>query len=292
MPENKQGQIQKEIAGSFQLWKTFAIEIFLFSLTVALGIINALKLEEILKIQKISLPRISFLEFFLYFSIATLLLLFILYSPKINKKKKIILRIIFLAAVFSSGFTSLSLWVGDVTSLIVMVILIVFWLRKPTVFIHNLLVILGIAGIGSLLGVRFEPLTLALLLICFSIYDFIAVYKTKHMVKMAQEMVETGTILALIIPPDILGFRENLNEVKPGGRFFILGGGDIAFPLLLVTSLISQGILDSVVVAIFALFGLLVSFSLFLSQKQRQPIPALPPIALFSIIGFIITFYL
>jgi len=261
-------------------------------LTVALGIINALKLEEILKIQKISLPRISFLEFFLYFSIATLLLLFILYSPKINKKKKIILRIIFLAAVFSSGFTSLSLWVGDVTSLIVMVILIVFWLRKPTVFIHNLLVILGIAGIGSLLGVRFEPLTLALLLICFSIYDFIAVYKTKHMVKMAQEMVETGTILALIIPPDILGFRENLNEVKPGGRFFILGGGDIAFPLLLVTSLISQGILDSVVVAIFALFGLLVSFSLFLSQKQRQPIPALPPIALFSIIGFIITFYL
>ena len=40
---------------------------------------------------------------------------------------------------------------------------------------------------------------------------------------------------------------------------------------------------------IFSLIGLFLSFYIFASQKVRQPIPALPPIALFSIIGYIIT---
>jgi len=54
-------------------------------------------------------------------------------------------------------------------------------------------------------------------------------------------------------------------------------------------SLVSQGILSSLIVATFSLIGLFAGFYFFISQKVRQPIPALPPIAVFSIIGFLIT---
>jgi presenilin-like A22 family membrane protease len=83
--------------------------------------------------------------------------------------------------------------------------------------------------------------------------------------------------------------------VKPGGKFLILGAGDIVFPLILTVSLIPQGISDSLIVASFSLLGLLVGFLIFISQPPtgpgggRQPMPALPPIALFSIIGYLIT---
>ena len=69
----------------------------------------------------------------------------------------------------------------------------------------------------------------------------------------------------------------------------ILGGGDIVFPLILCVSLTPQGVLKPLIVAFFAALGLGLSFYLFTSQKTRKPIPALPPIALFSIIGFLIT---
>lgn len=106
---------------------------------------------------------------------------------------------------------------------------------------------------------------------------------------MAKEMIEAGVILALIVPQKISDFKADLKEVRPGGRFLILGGGDMVFPLILTVSLIPEGILNSSLVAFFALLGLFLSFWIFTSQKVRQPIPALPPIALFSIIGFLVT---
>ena len=106
---------------------------------------------------------------------------------------------------------------------------------------------------------------------------------------MVKEMVEAKAILGLILPSKISDFKINLKEVSPGGKFLILGGGDIIFPLILCVSLASQGIFKSLIVSVFATIGLALSFYLFISQKTRKPIPALPPIALFSIIGYLIT---
>jgi presenilin-like A22 family membrane protease len=170
-----------------------------------------------------------------------------------------------------------------------MAALIFWWWRQPLVLNQDLCLIFGIAGMGSILGLQLTPEIVISLLIIFSIYDFIAVYKTKHMIKIAKEMIEAGAILALIIPQKISDFKEKLERIKPGGKFLILGGGDIAFPLLFSVSLVPFGILNSFIVAIFSFIGLLIGFFFFISQKTRQPIPALPPVALFSIIGYLIT---
>ena len=173
-----------------------------------------------------------------------------------------------------------------------MVFFILLWLKQPSVLIHNICIILGIAGLGASLGLRLEPVMTAILLIAFSVYDFIAVYKTKHMVKMAKEMIEHQAVLALVIPRGLSGFKGELKGIKTKGKYLILGGGDIAFPLLLSVSLLRQGILPSLVVAVFSLIGLLLSFLIFTSQKIKRPIPALPPITLFSVLGLLITFLL
>lgn len=270
-------------------WKVFFWEAVLFSSCLCLGIITALKLNRFLEVQKIFLPQVSFSQFLFYFIFGTFFILAICFFVKFRKRKGAIFKALFILAVFGGGFISLSLLMPNIFALIFLFILIFKWLKNPSVFLHNFIVILGLAGVGANLGLRMTPYLVIALLIILSIYDVIAVYKTKHMVKMAKEMIAHQAILGFIVPQEISGFKESLKEIKPGGRFLILGGGDVVFPLLLAVSLLSEGIINSLIVVVFALIGLFVSFYFFINQKVRKPIPALPPIALFSIIGFLIT---
>jgi len=274
-------------------WKIFIIEAFLFCLTLGSGIATAFRINNPPPNfgggQKVNIPQISFPQFILNFLLATLFILLILRFVKFEKEKGTIFKILFILAVLLGGLLFLETWLPEHLSLIFIFVLIFWWLKKPSVLIQDLLIILGIAGTGSILGLSLNPLTVVALLIIFLIYDFIAVYKTKHMVRMAKAMLESRAILALVIPPNIFGFRESLEKIQPGGKFLILGGGDIAFPLIFSVSLIPSGIFNSLIVALFSLIGLFASFWFFTKQKERKPIPALPPIALFSIIGYLIT---
>ena len=131
-----------------------------------------------------------------------------------------------------------------------------------------------------------------MLLVIFSFYDFIAVYKTKHMVAMAKEMIDKKVILGFIIPKEIKFFKNGLDKVKPGGNFLILGGGDIVFPNLLAVSVVPFGFLKALIIVLFSLIGSLFSYWIFINQKNKEPIPALPPVALFTIIGYFVALLL
>jgi len=314
MSEDISIQNKKEIGIQFTYpWKIFFWESFIFSLTMALGIFTGLRLGGFLVVEEIfppitisppspALPNISLSsptasptpffslgEFIIYFLFTLLFVFFVIFILKSKKIKRIIFKTLFIITTGLGGVLTLGVWHMGFITLIVIGFLLFAWLQTGSILIHNLLLILGIVGLGSSLGLRIEPWTGVIILIIFSIYDYIAVYKTKHMIKMAKEMVEQGAVLAIIIPQKTSDFKANLKEVKPGGKFLILGGGDIAFPLLFAVSLIPLGIINSIIVAVFALIGLFVSFLIFINQKVRKPIPALPPIALFSIIGFLIT---
>jgi presenilin-like A22 family membrane protease len=173
--------------------------------------------------------------------------------------------------------------------LILVFLLIFWWIKNPIVLNQNLLIIFSLAGIGASLGLGLKPEAVILILIILSIYDFIAVYKTKHMVKIAKDMIEAGTILGLVFPFEPLGFLKSTKEIKPGeGKFLVLGGGDVAFPLIFSVSLLKFGILKPFIVALFSLLGLFANFLIFIFQKERKAIPALPLISLFSIIGYFV----
>jgi len=287
MPSKKK-IIRKEIKREAIL-KIFGWEVFLFFLTFVIGIFSATKIQSFLDKEKIVLPTISFSNFISYFIFATFIILLIVYLPKIKKIRAGIYKLFFVFTVVYGALAVLPLLFGDILALFIIVILLYFWFKRPAVVIHDFLMIISMAGIGAMFGLSFEPKIVILLLIIFSVYDFIAVYKTKHMVKMAESMLETGVIMGLIIPQKISDFLENPKEIKLKGKFVILGGGDVVFPLIFSISMFSQGIINTLIVAFFSLLGLMVSFTLFILQKKRKPIPALPPIALLSIIGYIIT---
>jgi len=278
-------------------WATFALKTLLFSLTLILGIISALGWNAWFKLQELQPVPISFWKFILYFFLGTLVILSIsLLGKRFQNQKRTLFKSFFLLIlVFGTLYLFFPLLKSF--SLPLVIVLTYYWLKRPTVFLNNLGFIFGLAGFGGILGLSLEPLVIVFLLAIFSIYDFIAVYKTKHMIKMAQEMIESKIIFGLIIPQKISDFKADLKAVEPQGRFLILGGGDVAFPLLLSASLVPSGILNSLIVAAFSLIGLFLSFYIFVSQSPaeigggRQPIPALPPIALLSIIGYLLVTY-
>jgi presenilin-like A22 family membrane protease len=267
----------------------FLFEIVFFILVQIFGIFSAFVILKILNVDKISIEPVSFFDFIIGFAFATIFILLVIRFLKFKTGRNILFRAFFILAISFGSFLFFSLWIDNLFALILLTFLILLWILRPNVLVHNFLLFSGMVGIGSVSGLRLEPLMVILLLILLSIYDFIAVYKTKHMIKIAKGMIESGAILGLILPSTISGFKASLKEISPGGRFLILGGGDIIFPLILCVSLIPQGISSSLIVAFFATLGLALSFYLFVSQKIRKPIPALPPIAFFSIIGFLLT---
>jgi len=290
MPDDKENQIEGDIKPDFVPIRIFISELILFSATMIFGIASGIQLNKLVSVSLVALPDPSIKEFVVSFAFVTLVILFFtLFRKKFQKGVAVLFKILFIFSVFFGGFIALSLWISTIVSFVFIIALIVLWLVRPSVFVHDILIILGIAGTAGYLGLSFNPWTVVLLLILFSFYDFMAVFKTKHMVKMARAMIETGSALALIVPQGVPDFNASTKGIKTGGRFLVLGGGDIVFPLILCVSLIPNGIFDAFFVAIFSAVGLFVSFWIFSSQKIRNPIPALPPIAFFSIVGFLIT---
>ncbi len=294
MPENSKEAEKGPIKSEFSAlsWKTLFWEVFLFLTAIFLGIAAAFKISGSFEAERTGLPEISFWQFVFYFLFATLFILSVSYFLKLKKRKGAVFKALFVLAVFFGGLLFLEVWLPQPLPLVLITALIFWWWRSPLVLNQNILMVLGMAGVGAVLGLSFQPLMVIFLLLAFSIYDFIAVYKTKHMVKMAREMSGAGAIMGLISPAKASGFKAKLKQTSLNGRFLILGGGDVVFPLILCASLVPYGVFQSLIVAFFSALGLIFGFCILACQKTRQPIPALPPIALFSTIGYLITFLL
>jgi len=285
--------MEKENKKKFSSYfKPLLFESVLFFLTLGLGISATFKIRKIFEKEQVALQEPSLWKVLVNFGIITLLIVGLSYFKKLQKSRKVVFKGTFIVAVFWGSLFLLSFYLPLIPMLVLIGGLILLWLFKPKVWLHNLLIMLGLAGAGAAIGISFSPISIVVLLLIFSVYDVIAVYKTKHMVKMAKEMVAANSIIGFIIPQKLKGFKENLKNVNPGGKFMIIGGGDIVFPLVFCASLTSVGIKETLIVLVFSYLGLLLSYYTFVSQKISRAIPALPPIALLSILGYLLTFLL
>jgi presenilin-like A22 family membrane protease len=138
-------------------------------------------------------------------------------------------------------------------------------LLRPNIIIHNLTEVLMYAGIGLIIVPLFDVKWAVILLILISLYDMYAVWKSKHMVKMAEFQSKSNVFAGLMIP-----YSQKNNKVKLSTRMTIsedktstiatntkpkiragktstknaiLGGGDIAFPLIFIGSVMNELIL-------------------------------------------------
>jgi len=270
----------------------FLHELILFSLTQLLGIFVAYRYWFYLMPEGLATEvdfKFSYADIFI---ILIFLLVFILISVKKGRAAGVFFKIFFWLVIFSGSQAVFYSFVPSFWASVFALVLVFLMSKVRQVWLQNLGVVLGIAGIGAIVGLSLEPMTAVFILVGSSVYDIFTVYLTGHMVKMAQTMIQAGAIFGLVIPSDFSGFKEKMSGVQPGERFMILGSGDVALPLILTASLAVFSLWQALAVAGFSMLGLLITHILFVKQKERKPMAALPPIAAMSIIGYLITSFL
>ncbi len=210
----------------------------------------------------------SSLQIFLYILLMTgLLLVFIRF------KLGIIIQILLFLGIFGGIFIAFwSLFRDYAVILAVILTVLAIWRRK-NILLMNFTLIWTIGGIGGYLGASLHFLPSLILLVILSAYDIVAVFWTKHMVTLAKESKDKLPLFfAIPVGKKILG----------------LGTGDFAIPLVFSVSVLGDyGITHAFFTIVGGLIGL-ISLFFYTSGKKEIALPALPPVAVGLILGFLI----
>ena len=171
------------------------------------------------------------------------------------------------------------------------------------------------AGISSLFGISMTVLPTILLLLILAVYDAISVYKTRHMVSLAEGVIKMKAPLLFVVPKSRgYSFRKDqfsssgAEESRAGesqaegsraggsqssgkrGAYF-LGLGDAIIPTILVisanTSLPAGGIWGVNFPAIGAMLGTYLGFLLLMTTSRDRPQAGLPFLNSGVILGFL-----
>ena len=245
-------------------------------------------------------------------------------------KKGGLWRAWFFLAVFIAVNFALKTFLPELVALVLSFVLAVLKIYRPNVVVHNLTEVFMYSGIAiflvpllnsaenqPIMGMPGNIFWAAIVLIIISVYDFIAVFRTKHMVSMAQFQTESKVFAGLFIPYEakmVAGkpVEENvvLNTSKapkafktvqvPKGDFTekrnaVLGGGDIAFPLIFTGTVFyyltgfmpkETAFLESSIIIATTTIALALLF--FFAEKGKF-YPAMPIISAGCFVGYIIT---
>lgn len=209
-----------------------------------------------------------------------------------------VMRIWFLLAVVFALTITFGSFLSVGISFMLAIILGLWKLFKPSFLIHNLTELLIYGGLAVLFTPLFNLFSGIILLVLISLYDAYAVWRSKHMVKLAQSQTKARLFAGLLIPyqleklaPELKKKAEKKAEItlvkskksSTKVRTAILGGGDLGFPLIFAGVILKEiGLWQSLVIPFFAALGL--AFLLFNSHEQKF-YPAMPFISAGCFIG-------
>jgi presenilin-like A22 family membrane protease len=266
---------------------SFLLELFLFAFTMYLSIGVALNiLQKAVTQPAVKAEGLSAWQFIIMFIVATVILLVIL---KYFKKPWLIQGLFYLAIIEGLLFFSQAFFEWP-NFLYVVAFFLLAWAFYRNVFIHNVIIVLAVSAIAVIFGLNFMPSAVILILLFLAIYDFWAVYKTKHMVKMFSGMAKAKVHFSLIIPQSFKSLFKKTKTVSPSIEFMFLGTGDLALPAILVVSSLKISQLTALLTALGAVCGFIFLYILFITQEKRAPMPGLPPIILGTLVGFLAYF--
>ncbi len=180
---------------------------------------------------------------------------------------------------------------------------------KGNVIVNNLSELFIYAGLAAVFVPVINVLSAIILLIIISVYDAWAVWTSKHMVTLAEFQTESKVFAGLnivyhteesnknpikstknISVKDSKDFLKSTSKIQPKTKIAIIGGGDVAFPLLFASVILKStsstgGMLNAIIVSIvttLALGGLL------LFSKKDRYYPAMPFITAGCLFGYLI----
>ena len=247
--------------------------------------------------QELERPPIEGPGFLVYITIAILLgtlLIFLL----IRFKKMMLWKIWYFFAIVLTLAVAFGAFIKQSYIPLILALILGTWkVFKPTVIVHNITEVFVYGGLAAIfVGVVRYVWVAFLLLAAISIYDMIAVWKSKHMIKLAKAQTKQKIFAGLSIPYKRV--KEAKKGVKGGVKkrvnIAILGGGDIGFPLIfagvvMMNLMFKESILISFLkTLIIPLFVSIALFILFIKGEKNKFYPAMPYLTVGCVVGYLI----
>ncbi len=209
-----------------------------------------------------------------YFGLILVFTAFILLSVKY---RKLLMAVIYFLT-FISIYYILMPFSADI-SLLISAALVAILILKPSWIVINLSALLLSAGIAAIFGISLEPFPVIVLLTILAAYDAVSVYKTKHMVSLAESVAGIKAPMLFVIPR------------RDGDAY--MGVGDVVMPNILVVS--AQRFVDAPKIffikipALAAMIGGLAGLIalLVIVEKRGGAHPGLPFVNFGAIAGYI-----
>src|SRR3989338_7787972 len=142
-------------------------------------------------------------------------------------------KIWFTFAVVFSLTIALAVLIPVVWAFVLALIFGIWKVFFPHFWVHNITEVLIYPGIALIFVPLLNLFSVSVLFVLISLYDAYAVWKSKHMVKLAQSQAESKMFAGLLVP---YNFKIEKTKLVPAGvhhgetvkmRTAMLGGGDI-----------------------------------------------------------------
>lgn len=184
-------------------------------------------------------------------------------------------------------------WLTLVLSLALTALLYMF----PEWYVIDIIGILIGAGVTAIFGISFSVLPTLVLLILLAVYDAISVYQTKHMLALAEGVMDMKVPILFVIPRHLdFSFRDFKYNKEGEREAFFMGLGDAVMPTILVVSanvFITEGYLNLPLIgllnlpALGAALGTIVGFAaLMWVVAKGKPQAGLPFLNTGAILGY------
>ncbi|MEK6975921.1 MAG: presenilin family intramembrane aspartyl protease PSH [Candidatus Thermoplasmatota archaeon] len=233
----------------------------------------------------------------------------ILYIAK--KGKKWLIRAIILAAVGStvayvvypvlnqSLGVDLDVAVGIAVAVAAGCVLALY--KHPEWYVIDAVGLLVASGSAAVFGISLGIVPTVLLLAALAVYDAIAVYRTKHMLSLADTVIELRLPVLLVIPKvanyrfrdDAAKFKQATESNKGEREAMFMGLGDLVMPTILVVSALQFAKPDwGTLPSLGAAIGTLVGFGVLMGYVLKgRPQAGLPLLNGGAIVGFVAGVY-
>ncbi len=242
-------------------------------------------------------PDLQGPETFVYILFAILigtgLILVLVKLGKIN-----IWKAMFFFAVWMTCSITIGVFIDPLLSLAISFLLAFFKVYKPNVWIHNLTELFIYAGIAIIFVPLLDVVWASLLLLSISAYDMFAVWRSKHMISLAEFQTKSrafaGIMLSYRVKLKGKIAKEKAKAEKTGEEFknAILGGGDIAFPMIFagvvmdsMMGTLGKSLAFLYTLVIPAIVGVFLFLLLALAKKDRF-YPAMPFLTAGCFVGY------
>jgi len=241
----------------------------------------------------------------IFFIIIIVMTLVILLIAKYWKKQ--LIQFIILGAVgYTSFYVFLPLlalvfngWIPLIISICLALILTIILFKYPEWYVIDICGIIVGAGAIAIFGISLDIFLVLILLVILAIYDAISVYKTKHMIDLADTVMDLKLPVLLVVPKikkyslikETKSLKEKLKDDEQRDAFF-MGLGDIVMPGILVAATY-HNIIGGFPVSLGVIIGTLAGFAVLMTFVIKgKPQAGLPCLCGGAILGYLISSYL